>query len=609
MKASHRTALSLLLTIIIFAAISLAAVFGGFRYVEMHYYQPRVVNNITKTLDSIGKSYDQYADSLAESFAEYVLDSRAATFIERDVTASDIEEREKMTGNLMEKKSGLEGIRLVEGDGVHVHYSTYQFDVLSKSEDLIAYRDYNELNEIPIQFLAVADNGEYSDSVEKMVARSGIYFDSVRERVIFSFPYFDRYTAYRGTILFYVGSTEFVSQIIADNVVPLNTRLKIVAPVEEDSNTQSSGNSGFVFGMPNVGRDIISKSVLKSWESKRYGAEQIVQTEDGEVLILVTGSQCSHGKIGWICRDSEFSFSETEKVLLLLCLFITVFLIIFMLFNFRHDDSVVIRERVHKFEMALFREYLEHRDTEDWKALEKKISQRKQDVNAEIVKSLGLTGKKHSKEITEALDRSWNDFMHLVSGGYRATLENLSAQPPVHSVAEVVPVQVMDVQQLPEADGLEDLEEIPDAEDVEELSDVEPVDEVEELEPEAQVNVDVAMKTNAVTTDDIRNGDIEELEELSEDEDLEVPVVEDFVDPLENEPSFAEVAEPDELEEISPEEEAQLAQVEAQAKKNVKWFNNFLSDEEMGTPSFEDLDSEDDTFWGSKDPSESGSEK
>lgn len=653
MKSSHRTALSLLLTIVIFTVISLAAVFGGFKYVEMHYYQPRVVNNVAKTLDAIGSSYDSYTDALVTAFSAYAMDERTRTFIEREVTQTDIEQRELMTNQLMERTPDLEGIRLVESDGVHVHYSTFASDIFSKSDELISYRNYDELNELPIQFLASADNGEYTKNVQEISARCGIYLDSEKERLVFSLPYFDKYTAHRGTLLYYVGSGEFVSKIISDNIVPLNTRLKIVAPVDQEINTQNFDNSGFVFGMPNVGRDIITQSVTKTWSAKRYGAEQLVQTENGEILILVTGVNCKYGKIGWICRDSEFSFSETEKVLLLLCLFVTLFLIIFMIFNFRHDDSVIIRERVHKFEMALFREYLEHRDTDDWKALEKNISLRKQDVNAEIVKSLGITGKKHSKEITEALDRSWNDFMHLMSGGYRATLENLTSQPSAHQSSAVTPIAVQPLTQIQNGEELEEisvvedaepveeleeiplieeaqpldgepveeLEEIPEAEPldedlVEELEEAEPIEELEEipadekteaaaeledldeLEPASKKqihspkeNSSGAMKTEQTKTDDIKG-------DKNLDDDIDVPVVEDFVDPLDEEDLMEEETVADELVEISPEEEAQIAQIEAQEKKkSYSWAKDFLSEDDIGTPSFKDLDEENDSFW------------
>ena len=604
MKASHRTALSLLLTIIIFTVISLVAVFGGFRYVEMHYYQPRVVNNVMRILDSIGSYYDSYTDAMVKSFAAYAMDERSRSFIERDVTETDMEERERMTGELMEKNPGLDGIRLIEDDGNHIHYSTYPGDVLSKSDELISFRNYSDLNEIPVGFISVTDNGEYSKSIDELAARVGIYLDSVRERIIFSLPYFDKYTAHRGSLVFYVEPTEFVRQIVAENLVPLNTRLKIVSDVSEEANTQTSGNSGFVFGMPNVGRDMLSKSILKNWSSRRYGSEPIVQTDSDDILILVTGTKCRYGKIGWICHESDFLFSETEKVLLLLCLFITLFLIIFILFNFRHDDSVIIRERVHKFEMALFREYLEHRDTADWKALEKQVAMRKQDVNAEIVKSLGITGKKHSKEISEALDRSWNDFMHLVSGGYRATLENLTSHQETSEISGPSHAAVDsglddDLDELEEVEEVETLESADGPEgELEELSEIDDAENVEELEeiPDAEADV----KSIPKGSDDIENDDVEELEELPEsDDDLGIPLIDDFVDPLADDKSPVE-AEPLDLEELSPEEEAQLSRGAVQEKKSATWRDGFLSDDEIGTPRFDDLDDEDESFWKEK---------
>ena len=366
MSSSHRTALSLLLTILLFSGICAAAFFGGFRYIEMHYYEPRVVENITRTLDSIGSEYDEYTDDLIFSLATYTLSDEAKSFIERDITESDIDEREELTGKLMEKNPSLDGIRLIESDGKHIHYSTFPSDILSKSDELISYRNYDEIDELPFEFLASTDNGLYPANEQEIATRSSIYCDSIRERIIFSMPYFDRSTAYRGTMIFYTSTDDFLRRIISKNVVQLNTRSKLISNMDEEKNTQSAANTGFAFGLPNVGRDKLSGEIQKRWNDKLYGTEQLVQTDSGEILILVSGTISRYAKMGWICNESEFTFSEMEKILLLLCLFLTIFLIIFMLFNLKHDDSVIIRERIHKFETVLFREYLERRDTEDW---------------------------------------------------------------------------------------------------------------------------------------------------------------------------------------------------------------------------------------------------
>ena len=579
MSSSHRTALSLLLTILLFSGICAAAFFGGFRYIEMHYYEPRVVENITRTLDSIGSEYDEYTDDLIFSLATYTLSDEAKSFIERDITESDIDEREELTGKLMEKNPSLDGIRLIESDGKHIHYSTFPSDILSKSDELISYRNYDEIDELPFEFLASTDNGLYPANEQEIATRSSIYCDSIRERIIFSMPYFDRSTAYRGTMIFYTSTDDFLRRIISKNVVQLNTRSKLISNMDEERNTQSAANTGFAFGLPNVGRDKLSGEIQKRWNEKLYGTEQLVQTDSGEILILVSGTISRYAKMGWICNESEFTFSEMEKILLLLCLFLTIFLIIFMLFNLKHDDSVIIRERIHKFETVLFREYLERRDTEDWKSLEKKVQKRKQDVNAEIIRSLGRTGRKHSREISDALDTSWNEFLHIISGNYKQSLEQLN-NPQVHvqQSASLQPVVVQNqIQNVP--DDVEELEEIPDAEPVEELEEISDAEQVEELEEIGDAEP------------------VEELEEVSDAEPVE-ELAEDLDENLDEagtQSAGENVRENEPVLKFSDIEEKPPVTLEKRGPSSS--FMKMLEEEEFGTPSFSDLDDDDASFW------------
>ena len=592
MSSSHRTALSLLLTVLLFSAICAAAFFGGFRYIEMHYYEPRVVENITRTLDAIGSEYDEYTDDLIFSLASYTLSDQAKSFIERDITESDIEEREDLTGKLMEKNPSLDGIRLIESDGKHLHYSTFPSDILSKSDELISYRNYDELSELPFEFIASSDNGLYPANEQELAARSSIYCDSIRERIIFSMPYFDRSTAYRGTLIFYTSTDDFLRRIISKNVVQLNTRSKLISKMDEEKNTQSASNTGFAFGLPNVGRDMLANEVQERWNSKLYGTEQLAQTDSGEILILVSGTISRYAKMGWICNESEFIFSDMEKILLLICLFLTVFLIIFLLFNLRHDDSVIIRERIHKFETTLFREYLERRNTEDWKSLEKNVQKRKQDVNAEIIKSLGRTGRKHSREISDALDTSWNEFLHIISGNYKQSLEELTKPAPTQSTS-LQPVTVVqklpsdsadsveELEEIEEAEPVEELDEIPEAEAVEELeeiSDAEPVEELEEVQDAEPVEeLDEVQKAEPVEELD-EVSDAESTEELEdegmdrEEENVEPPL------------TFADIEE--------------KAPVKVTEKKESSSLIKLLEEEDFVNPSFSDLDDDENaSFW------------
>ncbi len=545
MSQTQKTFISLLITLLLFAGFCCFAFLGGFNYIEVKFYAPRIVRNKSETLEKIGKSFDQYADALLEKFAAFALLPENATYIEREVSQEDVDRRGRAAGQLFETVKGLEGIRIVESDSVHLHFSTYDSDIFQQSKDYLAWKDYTALNEIEFANLASSDNGDYASTAEKIIRRASLYFDGDGDRFVVSMPYFDKYTAWRGTIVFYVKAGDFTDELISKDLLPLNTKSKVIAPRNSEANLETPQNVGLVFGMPYLAytdRAYMVDSIEKKWASytklEKGNAQRLVivrDQEEQEVMVLVTESASKYCRTGCVCNESVFTFSELERAVILSCLFITLFLIVFTLFNLKHDDMVIISSRIRKFELSLFRQYLDRKNTADWRALEREFSLRRQDVNAEIISSLGRRGKKHRKEVNLFLDQSWSELMAAMTGGRRmAEVINsyhdgnpLEVEKPESSFAK------LDVLSKPYSDDgkklecscsaepVEDLEEVPDAEAeaVEELSEVaeaEPVEEVEEI-GEAEPVEDLEEVAEAEAVEELSEvGEAEPVDELEE---------------------------------------------------------------------------------------------
>ena len=178
MTSGHKTALSLLITVLIFSLMCVFAFAGGFAYIEMHYYEPRIVKNVNQTLDSISIDFDNYISELKHNFADYVNDPKARTFFERESTISDMQDRQLLTSNAMEKNPGLEGIRVVEANDLHIHYSTYPADLMMQTDEYISYLDYND--SIPFSSLSVSDVNLSANDSEAMASACSLFFDDAR---------------------------------------------------------------------------------------------------------------------------------------------------------------------------------------------------------------------------------------------------------------------------------------------------------------------------------------------------------------------------------------------------------------------------------------------
>ena len=522
MSSGPKIALSLLISVLIFAGCVFLSIAGGFKLIEVQFYQPRVIANANDRLSSIEKAYGEYSSNLDNEFRKFLSEKSVKTFIERAPEKEAMNERGKLSALLYQKISGLNGMRLIENDGIHIHFSTFGEDTLTETSSLISYKNYTDANKIPFTLLEASDG-------EK---QTKIYFDSIKNELVFSYPFYDNYTAYRGTFIFYVLGDDFTQYLIDRELVSLNARGTVCSP------------KGFVFNLPITGRELLMKEIEQRWSRKIQNVEQLVQSDTKSENFFIITQGNDRIKIGEIRTQDAFEFSDIEKLLLLICLFITLYLIIFLLFNIRHDDMVIVCRRLRKFQYELLKEYIDRKDSMDWKTLSKEIAHRKNDVNSEIKKSLGRRGKKHSKEVDELLEDLWTDVMSAMGGNVSVVRQVVSSNPIAVASTEKTAAadNIEELEEVSDADEVEELEEIPDADEVEELEEIPDADEVEELEeiPDAD---EVEELEEIPDADEVE--ELEEIPDADEVEELEEIPDADEVEELE------EIPDADEVEEIS----------------------------------------------------------
>ena len=575
MSSGPKIALSLLISVLIFAGCVFLSIAGGFKLIEVQFYQPRVIANANDRLSSIEKAYGEYSSNLDNEFRKFLSEKSVKTFIERAPEKEAMNERGKLSALLYQKISGLNGMRLIENDGIHIHFSTFGEDTLTETSSLISYKNYTDANKIPFTLLEASDG-------EK---QTKIYFDSIKNELVFSYPFYDNYTAYRGTFIFYVLGDDFTQYLIDRELVSLNARGTVCSP------------NGFVFNLPITGRELLMKEIEQRWSRKIQNVEQLVQSDTKSENIFIITQGNDRIKIGEIRTQDAFEFSDIEKLLLLICLFITLYLIIFLLFNIRHDDMVIVCRRLRKFQYELLKEYIDRKDSMDWKTLSKEIAHRKNDVNSEIKKSLGRRGKKHSKEVDELLEDLWTDVMSAMGGNVSVVRQVVSSNPMAVASTEKTAAadNIEELEEVSDADEVEELEEIPDADEVEELEEIPDADEVEELEeiPDAD---EVEELEEIPDADEVE--ELEEIPDADEVEELEEIPDADEVEELEEIPDADEVEEISET--VSKAEPELPATEEISEEKMSKFMDSSDTEmEEVQLDEFIDI-SEDESFTSNK---------
>ena len=593
-SAGQKIAVSLLISVILFAAFTVAAFAGLFSFVEARFYQPLVVKTIEQRLKNLAEKEEEYSEVLNQRFAAFAAKKETASYATATPTVSDQKNRTNLTGTLFSQTPSLMGIRIIDKNGRNIHYSSFAADEKFRSKGQVSYKNYGELQDLPFEVL----------SCEDVRSGTGVHHRIVREqkknRILYSYPFYDVYSAYRGTIVFYCDASDFNRFLSSQNIIALNENFVLVS---NEVSVAEENKGGYVYGLPLVGQDLLTSTLIEKIRGKKISSlEKIAATQDGNWLAFIYFNQ-DGTFIARFIKDEALLFSLPVRVLLLAIVFLTLFLVIYLIFNLRHDDMVVIKDRIRRFQIAFIEEYTEKSEAGTLKLLPADLEKRKLTLNEEIRQSLGKRGQRHSAEVNALLERSWNEIMGTVSQTHGLALAKPStdtaeikrmleevlgsgklqiqaapqttqaktavspaAERPkaVENLAEADDAEVLDeVEPLEEAEELDEVESLEDAEELDEvepLEDAETLDEAESLEDvesldEAEPLDDAEALDEAKPLDDAEELDeaepLEDVESLDEAEHLEDAESLDEAEPLEDAEELDDVKSPAENEKSS----------------------------------------------------------
>ena len=568
MSAGQKIAVSLLISVILFAAFTVAAFAGLFSFVEARFYQPLVVKTNEQRLKNLAEKEEEYSEVLNQRFAAFAAKKETASYATAAPTVSDQKNRTNLTGTLFSQTPSLMGIRIIDKNGRNIHYSSFAADEKFRSKGQVSYKNYGELQDLPFEVL----------SCEDIRSGTGVHHRIVREqkknRILYSYPFYDVYSAYRGTIVFYCDASDFNRFLSSQNIIALNENFVLVS---NEVSVAEENKGGYVYGLPLVGQDLLTSTLIEKIRGKKVSSlEKIAATQDGNWLAFIYFNQ-DGTFIARFIKDEALLFSLPVRVLLLAIVFLTLFLVIYLIFNLRHDDMVVIKDRIRRFQIAFIEEYTEKSEAGTLKLLPADLEKRKLTLNEEIRQSLGKRGQRHSAEVNALLERSWNEIMGTVSQTHglalakpstdtaeikrmleevlgsgklqiQAAPQTTQAKTAVSPAAE----RPKTVENLAEADDAEALDEVEPLEDAEVPDEAEPLEDAETLD-EAEPLEDAEELDEAEPLDDAEVLDeaepLEDAEELDEAEPLEDAEVLDEVEPLDD---------AEELDEAEPLEDAEV---------------------------------------------------
>ena len=625
-KSFVKNAVGFLITIIICGGLTVASSLGMFSKIEKNFYEPARLKLIRDRLDVVADSSNEYITSILEKFGPedggFLSNKAVTTYFMREPSR----EVGRLFGKLLDDVPGLDGVRIIEASGKSVQYSSYKNDSRNDHGNK-TYSNYNELRtysghqELPYSVVTAfieteSDDAEYvdeessegtgdeevkdSETVLPEVNKYRLVFDGNEQRIIISYPYYYDDRSY--SVIFYVNPIDFINKLVEQHIISINEQLALIS-------SKDGTAGGFVFGMPKVGQNLLANEILRRWRMRSYGPDEIASTSkinvtgitadenNGQISQeqqkfiswnLISSRNAKFIEIGGLYSMDMLAMPPYIRILLLICSFLTICLIVVILFNIRKDDDIEILSRIKKVQIGLLNEYFENNvERSKVAAL---IENQRDELTARIKKSLGRRGRKYGEDLTIILNQSWQDIINILAGADAVRMKGLSTgdmteirrmfeevvshstlrvqavtqfpsrQPPknkkelnTENVSIPLAREMPELQQKLENE-VEEIEPVEELEDAEEISEIEPVEELEdaeeisEAEPVEELE-DVEEISEAEPVEELE--DAEEISEIEPVEDLEDAEEISEAEPVEESAvSFEVLEESDFVEEI-----------------------------------------------------------
>ena len=347
----------------------------------------------------------------------------------------------------------------------------------------------------------------------------------------------------KASVLFYVDGSDFVRDISKKKLISINENVLLLSAKEGKA-------GGFALGIPNVNQNVFVSEILKRWnETTDFTKIFNAVTETNEKSYIMISSEGNFVKVVGLYEDDIFEISNLVKITLLVCSFITIFLLVFILFNCKQDELLNIKKYVKRFQMEMLSEYFESEELRKAKTPLEHFSDNKDVVFGKIKKGLGSQAVKYQTELDSLLDKSWQEIIAVLSNVKTSSEKHITSTKAVvdgneikkileeffaKGTINVQAVNHVEVKKsqvpIPEAEEVEELEEIPEAEEVEELEEIPEVETVEDIEEEIDID---SFGVDESVMQEIKIDFTEPLEVCIEDEikeeDGDTSIVENFI--------------------------------------------------------------------------------
>ena len=596
MTSVQKIALSFLMTLVLFAGFLLTFNSYLFDFLEAKFYSQARILEKTEELNQISQGYNEYftnfLSSINDNYNSWKNLESVRSFYEPNPSEVNVAGRRIANERLFRLYTALSGIRLIDKNGRNVHYSSFDdTDILKQSGISKIYKNYPDICKDSDEILF--ENFEkLSDEIN-----SRILFDDKKNRLIICEPFFYSGNIFSGYALFYFDFLNLQKELIEKEYLEKNYSLSLF------SDNELSG--GIADGILNSEKEKFKEPLLKIWENqtKKTESQTVVPEKifkldldenNEDFLVVLTNSCDSKINVSGVYNSIFFEIPKDLQFVIYLCIFISLFLILFLIFSFKRDSMTVLNKKVKKLQLEIMQDCLEKGEKIKLDGVFQKLSERRNEISTEILKSLKIRSKKQSQEIENLLEKNWDEIFDFFksqndlqnnqnfSNQNAVSSQNLSAEflQEIKSLLQEV-LQNTEPKTIstaaPQLEKIEPVDEIEEVEDIDEIEEVEEVEEIEEVEKEGLSPLE------EVENDSEAEEELEELENLEE-----LTPLEEVEDANEGPSPLEEDAPETELEDLTPLEEVEEIAENLNSEEEFEDLEELAEEEVTATGENED---------------------
>ena len=284
---------SLVISAFLIGGIAVLSHTGIIDLIENRFFNPAACEALVRETTSDAKLLSGILSRLQEDFLSLLSAPSLRRSFLPGRSAADIDERNRIIYALLKSVPALHSVCFMDSSGKQM---------LSFPADIAS---------LPLDEVYVPAHEQ-----------ARFVLDKAADRIIFTFPFYDSLEFYRGFALFSVSARVLTDAFSAEGKMGFGENLALVA-----------NPAGVVYGFPGIPAEEIISGVSAAWTE---GYRSLIPlASSGAGLMLVSACMDQGFYYGRIYNEAVLIFPQPVKILVPVTGFLTIFLIIFFLFNLK----------------------------------------------------------------------------------------------------------------------------------------------------------------------------------------------------------------------------------------------------------------------------------